>query len=103
MKIYVTRINRKAEDEVSLFKYKGDSLKICLAFWYEQLEPRYLINKKDFKSLWFKYTGSEVSICRGKDFVPEALAEVLNVYNISKLEAFLEKIWVKYKFIITIK
>ena len=103
MKIYITRINRKSENDISLFKYKGEALKVCLAFWYEQLEPRYLINQTDFKSLWFKYTSSEISICRGGEFVPEALVQVLNPYSISKFEAFLEKVWVKYKFIITIK
>lgn len=103
MKIYVTKINRKSEDQIDYYRYKGSDLKICLAFWYEQLEPRYLLNKKDFQSLWFKYTNCAVNICRNDDFVPEALLEMLNVYSVSKLEAFLEKVWVKYKFIIEIK
>lgn len=102
MKISVTRIQKEDELSVDLFTFKGKPLNVTLAFWYQLIEPRYLINKTGFRSLWFKYTNCSKEICYREQFNPDVLMEYLTQWNVYKLEAFLEKIWIKYKFIIHI-
>lgn len=100
MKVFVTKINKENELDVSAFIYKGKPLIVSLSFWYQLIEPRYLINKEAFRSLWFKYTDSSKEVCYHEEFNPSVLLECFTTWNINKLEAFLEKVWIKYKFII---
>lgn len=102
MKILVTRINKEDELKVDLFKFQASPLVVSLSFWYQLIEPRYLINKDGFRSLWFKYTNSIKEICYREQFNPDVLMEYLTQWNVFKLESFLEKIWIKYKFIIKV-
>lgn len=103
MKILVTRIEKENELQVDRFVYNGNQLTVLLAFWYQLIEPRYLVNKEAFRSLWYKYTNSVKEICYREQFNPDVLAQYLTIWNVNKLEAFLEKIWIKYKFIITVE
>lgn len=103
MKVYVTKISKKNELDIEKFKYKGSELIVSMAMWYQLLEPRYVINKQAFKSLWFRYTNSSKEICnRKEEFDPSALIEYLTPWNVYYLECFLEKIWINFKFIITL-
>lgn len=103
MRIYVTRINRANPKDIYFFKYKGKKMIVSLAFWYELLEPRYILNKEAFLNLWKLYTDSKLDLVVAERFKPDALLEYLTFFNSSKLETFLEKVWSNYKFSILVK
>lgn len=103
MKIFVSRINKNDVNDISLFKYKGSKKIVSLAFWYEQLEPRYILNKYAFLKAWKDYTDSKLDIVVDERFKPDVLIDYLTFYNSTKLETFLEKVWLNYKFIILVK
>lgn len=103
MKIYVSRINKNNVNDIFYFKYKGSKMMVSLAFFYEQMEPRYIMDKTSFLKLWKQYTGSNLDIVVEERLKPDVLLEYLTFFNSSKLEAFLEKIWLNYKFVILVK
>lgn len=103
MKIFVSRINKSNVNDINLFEYKGSKMIVALAFWYEQMESRYVLNKIAFLRDWKKYTDSHLDLVVDERFKPDALLEYLTFFNSSKLESFLEKIWVNYTFIIMVR
>lgn len=103
MKVYLTRVNKNNYNDIAFFKYKGNKTTVSLAFWYEQLEPRYMLNKTQFLNLWKSYMNCSLDIVHEGFLKPDVLIEYLTFFYSSKLETFLEKIWINYKFMIVVK
>lgn len=103
MKIYITRVNKKNNSDVSFYKYTGSKTVVALAFWYEQLEPKYMLGKAQFLETWKKYMDCKLDIVKDGFLKDDVLLEYLTFFYSSKLETFLEKIWINYKFIIMVK
>lgn len=101
MKIYISKVNRKNDKNISYYKYKGSKKIVALAIWTELMEPRYILNKPSFIRAWKLFTGSQLDIVVDETLQYEVLLDYLNFFDLPKLEMFLEKIWSsRYSFII---
>lgn len=105
MKIYISKIDKKNLEDIYFFKYKGSKNLVSLIFWYEQLEPKYVLNKIAFINLFKKYMNCEEDIVdiENEIFNNKLLIKYLKQSTIVLLENLLEKIWIDYKFIVMIR
>lgn len=102
MKVFISKIDKNNDTLVERYIYKGNSTVVSLGIWEQLMKDRYKLNKTAFRSIWFKYTNSGDELYSDSQLKIDLLKEQLNKINIHKLESFLEKIWIKYKFIINI-
>ena len=104
MRIKITKINKRNLTEMMLYKYRGSKKKVALCLWYELLEPRYTVNKESFLIAWKQFMGGTLDIVVDDRLKVDILIDYLNYFDSSKLEAFLERIWLSnYKFIMVVK
>ena len=102
MKVYISKINKKNDNEIFLYKYKASKKVVSLAIWAELMEPRYILNKPSFLRAWKLFTGSELDIVKDEVFQYDVLLYYLTFYEAPKFEMFLEKIWSsRYSFVVS--
>lgn len=100
MWIYISKINKKNDNDIHFYKYKASKKNCSLAIWMELLEPRYVLNKESFLRAWRIFADCELDLVVGNTFQYEVLADYLTFFNTTKLEIFLEKIYSDYTFVV---